>query len=203
MYYPNAISQFDYNFETIVWQDRRYKGIDEITMNGVCYLDFRGTIQNFGGVTAAHQLTNPFLKPDHLNRVKYRVTVHFRVRHTVPAGGTIQIFWANSVTAIYPHCRSMVSQGSDLYAQGGDNNGEIGCMIQPTNSWVITEFQNLPGGSQVKISGEVDYTGTAGSFIGVREIVTYNNTHETNIRDNGFIIDYMGASTGGLELDNY
>lgn len=32
------------------------------------------------------------------------------------------------------------------------------------------------------------------AWIGTRYIYTYNNTHATNIRVNGFVIDYFGGS---------
>lgn len=67
--------------------------------------------------------------------------VTFRTINGIPAGGSIEIKWPTSIPQAYPHCRSMISQGSVLYAQGQTYNGEIGCMVQNTRSWVITSFQ--------------------------------------------------------------
>lgn len=67
--------------------------------------------------------------------------VSFRTDNGIPAGGSIEIKWPSSIPLAYPHCRSMISQGSVLYAQGQAYNGEIGCMVQNTRSWVITSFQ--------------------------------------------------------------
>lgn len=44
--------------------------------------------------------------------------VSFRTDNGIPAGGSIEIKWPSSIPLAYPHCRSMISQGSVLYAQG-------------------------------------------------------------------------------------
>ena len=38
--------------------------------------------------------------------------------------------------------------------------------------------------------GHIDLPTGASTDLGDGEIITYNNTHPTNIRGNGFIIDY-------------
>ena len=43
---------------------------------------------------------------------------------------------------------------------------------------------------------------TANSYIGTRYIYTYNNTHPTDIRTNGFVIDYFGASLSDVATQN-
>ncbi len=39
-------------------------------------------------------------------------------------------------------------------------------------------------------------------YIGTRYIYTYNNTHPTNIRANGFVIDYFGDSLADIYVQN-
>lgn len=40
-------------------------------------------------------------------------------------------------------------------------------------------------------------------YIGTRYIYTYNNTHPTDIRTNGFVIDSLGVSPSDIYVDNY
>ena len=40
-------------------------------------------------------------------------------------------------------------------------------------------------------------------YIGTRYIYTYNNTHPTDIRANGFVIDSLGVSPADIYTDNY
>lgn len=85
----------------------------------------------------------------------------------------------------------MVNLGSKLYAQNLNYNGEIGCSVQSSNTWVLTSFQALSTNSRVIIMGYIDIGGSVNTYLSVREIISYNNTHDTNIRTNGFIIDYL------------
>ena len=95
----------------------------------------------------------------------------------------------------------MVNRGSALLAQGSTQfNGEIGCLVQNTRSWVITGFNLLPASSTVIIVGYIDFPNIAGT-VGTGEVLSYNNTHASNIRANGFIIDYVSVNFG-LNLRN-
>jgi hypothetical protein len=90
----------------------------------------------------------------------------------------------------------MVNRASNLLAQGSTQyNGEVGCLVQNIRSWVITGFNLLPAGSNVFIVGYIDMPNSYGN-IGTGEVISYNNTHPTNIRANGFIIDYVSANFG-------
>ena len=91
----------------------------------------------------------------------------------------------------------MTNYGSQLTAVGGTYNGEIGCLVQNTRNWVITSFATLAASSRVKIMGYIDMRTTNG-YLGTGEVITYNNTHPTDIRGNGFIIDYH--SDGNFEI---
>lgn len=117
-YLPKAISQANYNIPALVWQGQRYKGIDYITMNMNCQDDYLGSFVGYSGASAIG-----LSDYNHPNRIKHQVKVDFTLRHVVPVGGTIQIVWPSSVTAAYPHCRSMTNLGSQLYAKGQTYNG--------------------------------------------------------------------------------
>lgn len=75
-------------------------------------------------------------------------------------------------------------------------------MVQHTRNWVITSFTTLPASSRVKIMGYIDLRTTNG-YLGGGEVITYNNTHPTDIRGNGFIIDYRYDSNFELNVANY
>lgn len=128
--------------------------------------------------------------------------IDFNVRHIVPKGGSIQIKWGSNVPKAYPHCRSMTTLGSILTAEGGSYNGEIGCLVQNTRSWVITGFNQLPAGSKVILAGYIDFPSSSSVYLGAGQIITYNDTHPTDIRGNGFIIDYQYDSYFGIQLSD-
>jgi len=90
-----------------------------------------------------------------------------------------------------------------LYAQGGTYNGEIGCSVQSGNTWVITSFQQLPTSGRVILMGYVDIAGSSSNYLGASEVISYNSTHATNIRSNGFIIDYRYDSNSDIYLTSY
>ena len=192
-----AISQVSTTVPALIWQDYRYKGIDYTTMNSNCYNEIRGTLVNYWGVSSVRSSQ----AQTEGNR-KHQVRIDFQVRHAVPAGGTIEIKWPSSVVAAYPHCRSMTNINSVLYAEGGNENGEIGCLVQNTRSWVITSFATLAASSRVHLMGYIDLRTTHG-YLGTGEVITYNNTHPTDIRTNGFIIDYHSDSNFELYVQNY
>ena len=117
----------------------------------------------------------------------------------VPIGGTIEIQFPNNSTAvpaIKPHCRSAVSMGSAL---DGFNTGkpavnvqgEIGCTVQNTYSWIITGFDTLAAGSQVKIYGFIDFPTVPLNSLGMGYICTYSNQDATNAFVNARTISYL------------
>ena len=115
---PKAIPQQSLTIPALIWQDYRYKGIDYTTMLTNCYNEIRGTLSNYYGVDSVRRTQ----AQTEGNR-KHQLEIDFRVRHEVPAGGTIEIKWPSSVVAAYPHCRSMTARNSQLVAEGGTENG--------------------------------------------------------------------------------
>ena len=98
----------------------------------------------------------------------------------------------------------MTNLGSQLYAQGAGStfDGEIGCLVQNTRQWYITGFNALSAGSTVRIAGKIDLPTSQSGWIGAGEVITFNNTHPTNIRTSGFIIDYYYSGSFGLNINN-
>ncbi len=68
--------------------------------------------------------------------------------------------------------------------------------------WVVTEFQALAAGSRVILMGYVDIAGSANNYLGACEVITYNSTHPTDIRTNGYIIDYHSDSNTDILLSS-
>jgi hypothetical protein len=67
-------------------------------------------------------------------------------------------------------------------------SGEIGCMVQNGNKWVITGFADVLPGSTIVIKGLINLPSTTGS-IGAGEIITYSDNNLTDIHTNGSKID--------------
>lgn len=136
--------------------------------------------------------------------------VTFNVTHYVPVGGTIEIQFPNNATtvpAIKPHCRSAVTLGSALngYNTGKPSvnvEGEIGCLVQNTYSWIITGFDALPAGSQVKIYGTIDFPTVPVNSLGMGYICTYSTQDASSVFANGKTIDYL-TTNFPLPVQNY
>ena len=80
--------------------------------------------------------------------------------------------------SIKPHCRSAVSMGSQLYGMKTgkpalNRQGEIGCLVQNSYSWLITSYDELPAGSTVMIAGVIDFPTILTNTLGTGYIVTY------------------------------
>ena len=103
-YFPKALSQANFNVPSLYWSGGRYKGIDYITMNWNCQSNYLGSFVGYNGMSSVG-LSNS----QHPNKRKFQIQVDFQLRHAVPVGGSIQIVFPSSVSAAYPHCRSMVS----------------------------------------------------------------------------------------------
>lgn len=95
----------------------------------------------------------------------------------------------------------MTNLGSSLNAEGAVYNGEVGCLVQNTRSWVITGFNAMTAGTWVKVVGFIDMPSTNG-YLGGGYIKTYNNTHSTDIFTNGFVIDYDYDSNFYISVQN-
>lgn len=128
--------------------------------------------------------------------------IGFRTTHLLPANGAIEIkFPGNStlVPNIKTHCRSAVTVGSQLYGQNTGKpatnvQGEVGCIVQNTYSWIITGNDALPAGSQVYISGVIDMPNVATTSLGTGYVVTYLAEDAANTFTTSRIIDYTTAN---------
>jgi hypothetical protein len=120
----------------------------------------------------------------------------------VPVGGAIEVQFPNNATAvpaIKPHCRSAVTLGSALngFKTGKPSvnvEGEVGCLVQNTYSWIITGFDALPAGSQVKIFGLIDFPSIATNTLGMGYVCTYSNQDGTSNFNNAKTIDYLSTN---------
>lgn len=130
------------------------------------------------------------------------VLVTFNVSHMVPIGGTIEVQFPNSATlvpGINAHCRSAVTMGSSLMGYNTGKpalnvEGEVGCLVQNTYSWIITGFDLLPAGSQVKIYGTINLPTVMTASLGSGYIATYSNQDATSAFINAKTIDYLQTS---------
>jgi hypothetical protein len=192
----NAYSQVQTGLVAKIWNQQRYMGTHTINISPTCWYQLHGT---FGSVTVT--TTTGSGRELYLNKRKVEAYVSFTTNYIIPLGGTLQIYFPSGVPRIYPHCRSMNNLGSALTAIGATENGEIGCLVQGTRSWVITGFSQLAAGSTVIIVGLIDLPSSYG-YIGYGEIISYNNTHPTDIRTNGFIIDFYSNGNFGIYVNN-
>lgn len=127
------------------------------------------------------------------------VLLSFNVTHKVPVGGTIEIQFPSNPTLvpnIKSHCRSAVTLGSSLmgYNTGKPTlnvQGDVGCLVQNTYSWLVTGFDLLPAGSQVKIFGVIDLPLNVTTSLGNGYIATYSNQDATSAFLNAKTIDYL------------
>ena len=69
--------------------------------------------------------------------------------------------------------------------------GEIGCIVQNSYSWVITGFAELPPNSQVIIFGWIDFPTVPVNTLGMGYVVTYSNQDSSNTFNNAKTIDYL------------
>ena len=123
------------------------------------------------------------------------------MQHIVPIGGTIEIQFPNNSTtvpAIKMHCRSAVTMGSALMGfntgkPAQNVQGEVGCTVQNTYSWIITGFDQLSAGSQVIIYGTIDFPTVPVNTLGMGYICTYS-TQDSNTFTNGRTIDYLNTN---------
>ena len=136
-----------------VWNQYRYMGTQTLQITPTCWSQlttgFSNTVQIY---------TTPNTGQDYYKgKRKAELRVNFNVDQPVPAGGSIQINFPPSVTVVYPHCRSMNNLGSTASVGGAIYTGEVGCLVQTTNtsskSWVITGFNTINAGSYVAIVG--------------------------------------------------
>ena len=66
---------------------------------------------------------------------------------------------------------------------------------------MITSFDELPAGSQVKVIGVIDFPTASTASLGMGWVVTYSDTHSSNVFTHGRIIDYL-TTNFPLEVNN-
>lgn len=173
---PLSISRVDTVYTCYTWKSERWTETITYTISASDrWMELRGAITNFDFKVLGSQ------NKLNIGQKNVDVMVSFTVSHKVPARGTIEVkFPADStkVPSIKPHCRSAVSMGSQLYGQNTgkpatNKQGEVGCLVQNSYSWLITSYEELPANSQVMIAGVVDFPTVLTTTLGTGYIVTY------------------------------
>jgi hypothetical protein len=194
---PLSISRTDTTFSGYTFMAGRYSEIITYTLTASArWLELRGAISNFNYQVVGSQ------NKLNVGQKDVEVLFSFRVEHKVPKGGSIEVQFPNNATtvpAIKQHCRSAVTMGSQLYGYDTGKpalnvQGEVGCTVQNSYSWIITGFAELPANSQVIIYGKVDFPTTAVSSLGMGFVCTYSNQDATNTFANSRTIDYLTTS---------
>lgn len=191
---PISISRVDTTYTCYTFLSGRWSETITYTVTASSrWLEIRGAISGFGlQVLGSQNKLN-------VGQNNVEVLVSFTVAHSVPVGGSIEVQFPNNSTAvpaIKPHCRSAVTLSSALngYKTGKPSvnvEGEIGCLVQNTYSWLITGFDALPAGSQVNIYGFIDFPTVAVNSLGMGYVCTYSNQDVTSAFNNAKTIDYL------------
>lgn len=189
---PMSISQVDSYFYADVWQDRRFVGTVTYDISPTRWLQIQGPVI-LNAITPVGKIDKA-----NMNKKDMEIMVDFTITNPINLDGTIEIRFPPSISGIRSHCRSAVAAGSLLYSQGGAY-GEVGCMVQG-RSWVITGFQPLAAPTNIKITGKIDIPSISGTDIGMGEIITYADQHDSNIYANGSRIDYVGGVPFSLNV---
>jgi hypothetical protein len=194
---PNSISRVDTTFQCYTFRSGRWSETITYTVTAAArWLELRGTLSNFAfSVVGSQNRLN-------IGQKNVEVLVKFRTQHLVPKGGSIEVQFPNNastVPAIKQHCRSAVSSGSTLY--GFDTGkpslnvqGEVGCTVQNSYSWIITGFAELPANSDVIIYGKIDFPTTAVNSLGMGYVCTYSNQDASNTFTTAKTIDYLSTN---------
>ena len=201
---PVSISRVDTSYTAFTFKSERWSETITYTITAAYrWMELRGAITGFGfNVLGSQDKLN-------INQKDVDVMVSFTTSHIIYRGGTIEIQFPNNSTfvpSIKPHCRSAVTMGSQLMGDPSGKppinvQGDVGCLIQNSYSWVITSFDELPAGSQIKIWGKMDLPTQMTASLGMGYVVTYSNTHSSNVFSNGRIIDYL-TTNFPLEVNN-
>lgn len=194
---PTSISRVDTIYKAYTFLASRYSEVITYTITAnYRWMELRGSITGFSLQVLGSQ--------DKLNigQKNVDVLVSFTTSHITYKGGSIEIkFPSNSSTVplIRPHCRSVVTLGSQLqgFPTGkpvSNVEGDVGCVVQNTYSWIITAFDELPANSQVSIVGSIDLPNIQTATLGMGYVVTYINTDPTNVFTTCRIIDYLSTN---------
>ena len=189
---PTSISRVDTTYKAFTFKSKRWSETITYTIKAnPRWLELRGSITGFSfEVLGSHDKLN-------INQKNVEVMISFTVTHIVQRGGSIEIQFPSDsslVPSIKPHCRSAVTLGSALQGDPSgkpttNTQGDVGCLIENDYSWIITSFDELPAGSQVKIVGTMDFPTVQTASLGMGYVVTYSDA-VSNCFTNGRIIDY-------------
>ncbi|EWS73604.1 hypothetical protein TTHERM_000251239 (macronuclear) [Tetrahymena thermophila SB210] len=195
---PQSVPQITTTYQSYVWQGRFFRGyvIHQVTPQQ--WLQLVGTIRNYG----LTQLDSP----NKLVKGRTRVEVNFNFTNSnfIPYYGAIQIRFPSRIASIQSHCRSSITVGSGLQSKVGPF-GNVGCLVQDQNTWVIYGFSDINPLTNIKIQGVIDLPndGNAG-YIGELDVITYGSHEYDNIFNKGRIIDKsLTLSKSGFTIDNF
>lgn len=148
------------------------------------------------GTLSGYQLTVPAGSRLNSLQKEVEVIVQFTVQHPVPRSGSILLRLPATLPAIRSHCRSATLLGSTLVAEGGTalKMGAIGCTLQQTSTLVITGFEALAANQLVKVAISIDLPAYTSTNLGSIEIITYSDTHSSDLYSNGRTIDSFAGS---------
>ncbi|KAL4462636.1 hypothetical protein ABPG74_000466, partial [Tetrahymena malaccensis] len=195
---PISIPQVTVTYNSYVWQNRFFVGYVTNMITPQQWLQLIGQIKNAYLV----QLDSPMKLVKGRKRVE--VNFNFTIQNFIPSTGAIQIRFPQRIPSIQSHCRSSITIGSGLQQASG-NYGNVGCLVQDTNSWVIYGFQNVNPLTNIKISGIIDLPtdGNAG-YIGNLDVITYGTHEYQNIFNLGQIIDKsLNIPNSGFSINNF
>ncbi|KAL4494248.1 hypothetical protein ABPG73_018767 [Tetrahymena malaccensis] len=195
---PQSVPQITTTYQSYVWQGRFFRGYVTHQITPQQWLQLIGTIKNYG----LKQLDSP----QKLVKGRTRVEVNFNFTNSnfIPYYGAIQIRFPSRVPTIQSHCRSSLTVGSGLKSKAGQF-GNIGCLVQDQNTWVIYGFDNINPLTNIKIQGVIDLPndGNAG-YIGDLDVITYGSHEYDNIFNKGRIIDKsLALPKSGFTIDNF
>ncbi|EWS73605.1 hypothetical protein TTHERM_000252299 (macronuclear) [Tetrahymena thermophila SB210] len=195
---PQSVPQIATTYKSYVWQGRLFRGYVTHQITPQQWLQLIGTIKNYG----LTQIDSPQM----LVKGRKRVEVNFNFTNSnfIPNQGAIQIIFPSRIPSIYSHCRSSITVGSGLYSKSGPY-GNVGCLVQEKNSWVIYGFGDINPLTNIKIQGIIDLPndGNAG-YIGDLDVITYGSHEYDNIFNKGRIIDKsLALPNSGFTIDNF
>ncbi|KAL4505213.1 hypothetical protein ABPG72_016280 [Tetrahymena utriculariae] len=195
---PQSVPQVTTTYNSYVWQNRFFVGYVTHQITPQQWLQLIGQITNAQLI----QLDSPMKLVK--SRTRVEVNFNFTVQNFIPSTGAIQIRFPSRIPSIQSHCRSSITVGSGLQQASG-NYGNVGCLVQDTNTWVIYGFQNVNPLTNIKISGII-YLPTDGNagYIGNLDVITYGTHEYQNIFNVGQLIDKsLSIPNSGFSINNF
>ncbi|KAL4462643.1 hypothetical protein ABPG74_000473 [Tetrahymena malaccensis] len=195
---PQSVPQITTTYQSYVWQGRLFRGYVTHQITPKQWLQLVGTILNYG----LTQIDSPqkLVK----GRTRVEVSFNFTNSNFIPYYGAIQIRFPRRIASIQSQCRSSITVGSGLKSKAGQF-GNVGCLVQDQNTWVIYGFSDINPLTNIKIQGVIDLPndGNAG-YIGDLDVITYGSHEYDNIFNKGRIIDKSQAlPKSGIAIDNF